>query len=337
MSSFNIHGWERLSSANPNVVEARNEVLRQLSYVPERHRANWEKRLKSKLDHSHLSVRLEIYLHHFFRERGWAIEIEPKLPNTRNSPDFLLTKGQKSMMVEAKAVLGPESERQQDARLMQLTDDLSEKLNRTVLIHPVIDLPSSLPNRHIAGEIERKASEVELLQEFPIEGEHQGQPYLLEVTVLLEEKPTPHSDVGATIGQAFHVDIGHPVRRAIQDKAGKYGEIDIPFVIALWPNLPFHFPDEGDDIIALCGDEEWLPTSSDIIVQHRPNGVFTLKREEGSYRYSHVSAVLICRPDTADVPKIYHNPFAKHPVDIKAFEGIPQCVFYPAMAKRRWL
>ena len=172
MTSFNIHGWERLSGANPNVATVRNEVLRQLGYVPEPHQANWEKGLKNKLDHSHFSVRLEIYLHHFFRERNWAIEIEPTLPNTWNSPDFVLTKGQESIMVEAKTVLGPEPERQRDERLMQLIDDLGGKLNRTVIIHPLIDLPSSLPNRSIAQQIERKASEVELLQEFTVEGEH---------------------------------------------------------------------------------------------------------------------------------------------------------------------
>ena len=280
MSSFNIHGWERLSGPNPNVVAVRNEVLRQLGNVPEPHRANWEKRLKSKRDDSHLSVRLEIYLHHFFRERGWAIEIEPELPDTRNSPDFLLTKGQKSMMVEARSVLGPDSPRQQDARLMQLIDDLSGKLNRTVLIHPLIELPSSLPNRKIAQQIERRASDAELLQEFQVEDEHQGQPYLLQVTVLLEEKPNPLADVGATIGQAFDTDIGRPVRRAIQEKAVKYGEMDVPFVIAILPTLPFHFPDEGDDIAALYGDERWVPDHGGVGIRRIPNGIFTLTREE---------------------------------------------------------
>ncbi len=133
------------------------------------------------------------------------------------------------MMVEAKTVLGAESERQQDSRLLQLMDDLSGKLNRTVLIHPMLDLPSSLPNRRIAADIESKASETELLQEFVVEGEHQGQPYSLAVTAILEDKPTPTADVGATVGQAVNVDIGHPVRKAIQDKASKYGEPRIPY------------------------------------------------------------------------------------------------------------
>ena len=186
MTKFSTQGWGHFSRNLPQVVVARKDVLQQLEEVPEPHRSVWEKRLKSKLDHPHFSVRLEIFLHHFFNERGWQISIEPDLPGTRNSPDFLVSKGEHRMMVEAKTVLGAESERQQDSRLMQLADHLGGKLNRTVLIHPIIDLPSSLPNRRIVAKVEDRASEVELLQEFYIEGEHQGRPYLLEVTVVID-------------------------------------------------------------------------------------------------------------------------------------------------------
>ena len=258
MPTFNIHGWEHLSGDNPSVVAARENILCQLKSVPEPHRTSWEKRLKSKLDHAHFSVRLEIYLYRFFKERDWKIEIEPELSGTSNQPDFVVHKGHHGMMVEAKTVLGTESERQQDDRLKQLMDDLSGKLNRTVLIHPILDLPSSLSNKRIAREIELRASKVELLQEFPVEGEHQGQPYSLEVTVMLEDKPTPATDVGITISQAVGVDIGHPVRSAILDKAKKYGEPDVPLVIAVWPKLPNHFSfGSDDDLVTLYGDKVW--------------------------------------------------------------------------------
>ena len=219
MKRFNVQGWERLSGKNPAVVAAREGVLSQLEPVPEPHRTTWEKRLKSRLDHPHFSVRLEIYLYQFLRERGWLIEIEPELPGTRNRPDFVVNTDNAQMIIEAKTVLGAESERQEDGRLKQLMDDLSGKLNRTVLIHPMLDLPSSLPNKHIASEIESKGSESEVLQEFMVEGEHQGQPYSLEVTVLLEDKPILATDVGAVTGQARGVDIGHAVRKAIIEKA----------------------------------------------------------------------------------------------------------------------
>ena len=338
MRKLNIHGWGHLSGDNAEVVAARNEVLRLLGCVPEPNRSAWEKRLISDLDHPHFSVRLEIYLHQLFKERGWEIEIEPELLGTRNRPDFVVNTGEDRMIVEAKSVLGAESERQQDGRLMQLADDLGGKLNRTVLIHPIIGLPSSLPNRRIAAEIEDRASEVELLQEFWVEGEHEGQSYLLEVTVILEDKPTPTTDVGATIGQAIGVDIGHPVRKAIRDKAKKYGEIDAPFVIVIWPKLPFHFSSSNDDLVALYGDEVWVgPDYSELRVSHKPNGVFTTEGEDGTHRYPHVSAVLFCHPDKTDSPKVYHNPFATRLIGTDVFKGTAQCNIDLTTGKEQWL
>ena len=337
---FNIQGWGHLSGNHPETVEIRRNVLQQLGEVPEPHRSDWKGRLKSKLDHSHFSVRLEIYLHHFFNERGWQTSIEPDLPGTSNRPDFLLSKGEHEIIVEARTVLGAESHRQQDGRLMQLADGLSGKLNRTVLIHPMIDLPSSLPNRRIAAEIENRAFGVELLQEFYIDGEHQGEPYSLKVVVILEDKSSSTADVSVTVGQAVDVEIGRPVREAILQKAKKdYGEIDAPFVIAIWPKLPWHFSgDDDDDLVALYGDKVWVgPDYFDLRVSCKRNGVFTLQREDGTHRHSQVSAVLFCRPDKSDPLRVYHNPFAKRPVRMDVFKGIPQCYIDLATGKAQWL
>ena len=340
MTKYNVPNWEDLSGDNPEFVALRNEALRQLREVPEPHRSIWEGRLKSKLEHSHSSARLEICLHDFFKKRGWEIEIEPELPATKNKPDFLLISGDRKLMVEARAVLGAESERQQDDRLKQLMNDLSGKLNRTVLIHPMFDLPSSLPNRHIAAQMESKASDVGLLQEFLVEGEHQGQPYSLEVTVLLEAKPNQSADVGATVSQAVEVDIGNPVRKALIEKAHKYGEILTPYAIAVWPKLPNHFSfGDDDDMVALYGDKEWVGPSYDQLREvPKSNGAFTTKKEDGTHRYADISAVLFCHPYNTDSSKTYvhHNPFAKRPIGMEVFKGIPQCTIDFATGRAQW-
>lgn len=343
MTKFSIHGWEHLSGDNPEGAEAGNEVIRQLDEVPNPHRLVWEKRLKSKLDHPHFSVRLEVYLHHFFKERGWDIEIEPSLPNTINRPDFVVRSHEEQVIIEAKTVLGAESERNQDHRLRQLADHLTGKINRTILIHPMLDIPSSLPNRRIALEIADRASEAELFQEFLVEGEHQGQQYSLEVTILLSDKPEVDAGVGGLIGEVVEVDVGRPVRRAILDKGGKYGEPHFPFVVAVWPKLPFHFSSrDDDDLVTLYGDKEWKlrdypDRSSTLVSLIKPNGVYTLRAKGGAYRYSHISAVLFCHPDSIDKsPRLYHNPFAARPVNMNVFEGIPQCTIELATGKEQW-
>ena len=341
MTRYRVTNWEDLSGDNPEFVALGNEALQQLREVPEPHRSVWEGRLKSRLEHSHSSARLEVCLYDFFKKRGWRIEIEPELSATKNKPDFLLINENLKVMVEAKAVLGAESERRQDDRLKQLMNDLSGKLNRTVLVHPMLDLPSSLPNKHIAAQIENKASDTGLLQEFLVEGEHQGQPYSLEVTVLLETKPDQSADVGATVSQAVEVDIGNPVRKAIIEKAHKYGEILSPYVIAVWPKLPNHFSFGGDDdMVALYGDKDWAgPSYGQLREVVKPNGVFTAKKDDGAQRYSDISAVLFCHPYNTDSSRIYihHNPFAKRPVGMEVFQGIPQCTIDLATGQAQWV
>ena len=341
MNKYNVRGWDHLSGDKSEIVAVRKEVLWQLAEVSGSHPANWEKRLKSKLDHLHFSVRLELYLHHFFKERGWKVDIEPELPNTTNRPDFLLRDGASEILVEAKALLDSDPVAQQDERLKELADRLSKKLALRVHIHPLIDLPPvSLPYGHIGARIEQRATATavekwksgELLKEFPIEGEHLGHPYSLEVTII----PSPTSGVGGWVTQAHEDNTGNRIREAIKEKAKKYGKPGIPFVIAVWPKMSFYmsgYPSHDDYVALFGGDELWTVTpSGGAESQFGLNGVFYFKNDNGTRRYSHVSAVALYlfRYDT-DPPytgrsllRVYHNPFADYRLNSEVFRGVPQ-------------
>ena len=332
MNKWDIHGWEHLTGDKPEVVEAREEILGQLGGVPEPHRSKWKQRLMGKTDDHHFSVRLELYLHQFFKECSWDIEIEPDLPGTSNHPDFYLLLNRNEVLVEAKTLLDSHAVAQQDTRLYTLADELTKKLNRTVLIHPYFDLPSSLPNRHIAAEIEKRASGTELFHEFRIAGEHQGHPYELEVTILFDHKLTPNQGVGAMVGLVHEANTGQRMREEIINKAGKYGKISNPFVVAIWPNTGLYNQAE-DDLVALRGDEVWsVSLLGEASESFEPNGVFTLKNSDGTHRYSRVSAIAIYQfkydldpPHTGRSSlRVHHNRWAEHPLDLNVFQGVPQ-------------
>ena len=353
MGKFNVHGWEHLSGDKPVIVAAREEISRQLEAVPECHKKTWAKRLKSKQDHPHFSVRLELYLHHFFKERGWEIDIEPKLPGTTNKPDFLLRHGECEMLVEAKTLLDPEPVAQQDERLKGLADGLTKKLKRKIHIHPYFDLPPvNLPYRRIATEIEKRVSDTvvekwksgRLLQEFLIEGEHQAYKYSLEVTII----PSLTAGIGGWVSQVYEDNTGERMREAILEKAAKYGKPTIPFVIAIWPQVLFyssHDPYEDDYVALVGGDEFW--TMTDFVPQFRFNGVFYIRNKDSSRRYSHVSAVAIYLfkhdwnpPHTGRSSlRVYHNPFADFPINTDVFrgEGIRQGVINLDTDKMQWI
>ena len=340
MNMWNVRGWDNLAGANPGIVAAREELMRWLYQVPPgAERDSWRARLTSKLDHPHFSVRLELYLHHFFKERGWEVDIEPELAGANGRPDFRLRWGGYEILVEAKVVLDPILVQQQDLRLKSLADGLSKKLTRAVSIRPLRDLPPNLPYGRIASEIEKKANAVALVQEFKIKGEPQDPPYELEVTIVLEDKPTPHSGVGIAVGQAHDANTGQRMRRAIIDKSRKYGKPDMPLVIMVWPQASlYHSGPENDDLTALAGDIYW----QEMLVR-QSNGVFSQKNEDDSRRYSRVSAVGIYRFswDWRDNPRhdlhVYHNPYADYPVSRSVFQGIPQGFFNMDMDKLAWL
>ncbi len=90
------------------------------------------------------------------------------------------------------------------------------------------------------------------------------------------------------------MDIGNPVRKVIIAIAHKYGEILSPYVIAVWPKLSNHFSfGDDDDMVALYGDKGCEVLSNGQLREVvKPNAVFTAKKDDGTHRYSDISAVL---------------------------------------------
>ncbi|MCK4296236.1 MAG: hypothetical protein KAX28_06220 [Candidatus Marinimicrobia bacterium] len=140
--------------------------------------------------------------------------------------------------------------------------------------------------------------------------------------------PKPPEARGSTelrpiIGQsiAFHeVDTWRAIRDAILSKAGYYGEMNMPFVIAL--NVLRRHVADLEILDALVGQEavQFLKTKSGKHLERvirLPNGVWIGKTGK---RYTRVSAVLIfCNTTPWNVTKskvcLYHNPFAAMPYE----------------------
>lgn len=332
---WDVRGWQRLTvNDDPPLVVARQEFLSWLAEVPEPTRTVWRGRLESRLDHPHLSVRLELFLHHYFRSNDWTTEIEPEMTISPNRPDFRVTHGESRIIMEAKTVLDELNTAQQTQRLRQLADNLKSRLSRDVIIQPLSDLPSSLPNKKIRSEIEQRArTQTEKVVEFNLSDIHLKTLYTLKVVILPRTSDSLEPEgVGGTISGVHTIILGKRIRDALEEKAGKYGLIDTPFTIALYVDtmFPAHTKHELD---ALFGDREWLvPTRGvgDVTERRKPNGFFTSVRE-GKHNYEDVSSVLFYRFKWLEnthvhSAHIYHNPFALKPLNPNLFPGVPQMV-----------
>ena len=333
---WDVRGWKRLTVRDePPLSVVREEFLSWLNEVPDPNRKDLEQRLKNKDDGPHFSARLEIFLHHYFLSSGWEVLSHPTLPNTQNHPDFQVSRDDTRIIVEAKSVLEQPDVVGQENLLRQLADEISRRMKRTIIIESLSELPSGLPANRIRGEIEghsgwQRDADVEAV-EFQVAGDHNGAPYTLNVIGIKSGGAhSPPAGVQGTISPVRKLVIGQQLKEALTLKAGKYGALEGAFVIAV--SCETSFPAETrDELAALFGDEVWnLGADRQVTQSWKPNGLFTLSRQ-GRPRYERVSAIVIYRFKWLEDghehrTHMYHNPYARHPVQPELFPEVPQLV-----------
>ena len=332
---WDVRGWRRLTvHEDPPLVAARQEFLAWLAEVPEPHRVDLGARLRSELDHAHLSARLELFVQHYFRSSGWAVRIHPEVTSSSNRPDFLMEKGDDVLLVECKSVLDQPPLAQQDQRLRQLADNAGKKLGRAVILNPLSDLPPNIPARRIRSWIDRQEipdNTADLL-EFDFWDDYQGQHYGIRAVVpSLDDAEEPLTGVHGLMSQVQTVTTARQLRVALQEKATKYGRLDLPYVIAVSLETKFHRLKHEVD--ALLGDRMVVVPRHDptnVTETRNQNGFFTAPRND-SFGFPQVSAVLVYRFKWLDEGHehrmhIYHNPFAARPIDLGFFPVIPQWI-----------
>ncbi|MCH8898105.1 MAG: hypothetical protein IIC33_07415, partial [Chloroflexi bacterium] len=193
---------------------AKTEFLAWLEEVAEPHQSVWGSRLRSNLDHPHFSVRLELFLHHYFKEHGYKTEIEPEMAVSPNKADFLVLKGSEQYIVEAKVILAQVEISQQHQRLSHLADDLGRKLSGDVIIHPTSTLPGTVSIRRIRSQIEGEiGSGARQVLEFDVSGVHKESSYSLTVIFIPKDiEYDDHHGVKGIISQAHTLKPGSRLR-----------------------------------------------------------------------------------------------------------------------------
>ncbi|MEK7281237.1 MAG: hypothetical protein AAB037_02650, partial [Chloroflexota bacterium] len=138
--------------------------------------------------------------------------------------------------------------------------------------------------------------------------------------------------VGGTVSGWHTLVIGRRVRDALEQKAGKYGSIDMPFVIAVYGAGEWPVRTSNEFNALFGGSELRVPTKGvgKPTWGRKPDGFFVSVRE-GKRHHEHVSAVLFYRFKWQNnghehQMHVYHNPFALKPLRPDLFPGIPQFV-----------
>jgi len=291
---------------------------------------------RSNRDAEHLSAFFELYLYHLFKKQGFEIEVEPEWEQGR--PDFLLTSSEgKRILLEATGIY-PERWFGSANKLEQMViDDLNEHLTSPdFFLHiKIAQAPDNTPPyAQIRRYLQEQLGQLDYdqvvqdalgregmgLKRFPsISWVHDT--WTIEF-IAIPKKNEARGKAGVRpIGSMFYdfswVDSTSALKACINNKYRHYGELNIPYILAM--NVVDIFADEEALLDALFGQEVWnLDFETDTTsISRQPNGAWFGPGGPQKKRVSCICAFWRLRPENMYLvnPVIWHHPFANNPLN----------------------
>lgn len=145
-----------------------------------------------------------------------------------------------------------------------------------------------------------------------------------------------HRPIGIYPMEGGWQDTGSMLRKALERKGTKFGQLHAPYIIAVNSVSAFGF-DRIDQMEALFGKEQLVigPGDREPIMSRKPNGFWA---GPNGPQHKRVSAVLFCQVSPWNVHKaqlcLYHNPWAQHPYDGELNE-CPRAI--PHASRMEWV
>jgi hypothetical protein len=326
-----------LNRSNRDEAEKVRELIEAwLEAYPAEHRKSLVGRLRSQTDEEHVSAVFELLLHALLLWTGHTIvAIEPELGHTPNRPDFLVAAPDGAQFyLEAVTVTGKSKAEVGQERLLSTA---VRAIERAAAPNHFLDLhKQGKPNSPISGKKLRRLlaawigglPEGEAAKDVApfVYAEH-GVTFTVRAFPRLKPAEPGDNPIGISSGEAVWIAPGRDVRGSLEHKASRYGDLDLPFVVAvnvLGHNAEDHLADAlfGSPIAVARplsdGQVEWVMDRERDGVWRGPRGA----------RKTGLSAVLaFSRLDAwnfAGRPvRLWRNPWGSRPLaDLPL--GVPQ-------------
>ena len=316
-------------SARPSITLMRQAIDKYFSRFPVSAASEVRQRFRSKDPVGHRSALFEIVLHEVAIRLGCSLALHPDIPGMSTHPDFGVTESSGSTFFLEAIVPGDSPEERSAAKredevyaLLDQMDLPNFFLHVDIRGTPATPPPISKIREMLREELAKlDPDEVALMprdRRPRWRFEHEGW--------ALDFSPVPKNEARGKAGlrtlaiKSFGMEVVNPeipVRRAVEAKAKRYGDLDRPYVIAV---NALDFNTSSYDVTeALLGDEvtEDIETLDGYVERHRrdDNGAFGRAARP---RNQVVSAVLVfarLRLDTlATCPvRLFHHPWARRP------------------------
>lgn len=338
-------------TAREDFERIRQKLEEWFSHYPKFEKKDLQAAFRSNIDAQHRSALFELLLHEVLIKLNCEIVLHPALPNTSKHPDFLVKPPEGSPFYLEAVLATTESadEVSSQARINAVYDVINRKVDSTnfFLWVDVEGSPESPPSANrIASFLNKELAQLDpeqIADSYESGGmdtlpswrfEYDGWVVNFQP---IPKKPAARSrkgtrPIGAQSTGICSVDHRTPIREAINKKAGRYGELDLPYIIAV--NV-LEAVDNTDIIEALFGKEQYTITFtqshpieiSDTQISRVPDGAWTSNK---GLKNTRVSAVLVAkqlspwRLSKGNV-RLYHNPMAQKPY-FSVLNRLPQAV-----------
>jgi len=272
----------------------RNLLEQWFKYFPSEVQDELQARFRSKDNRQHLAAFFELYFHELLSKSGFSVEIHPTVSNRAAHPDFKVFKdGKPQFYLEATLAALSDTDTSAKARENQIYDTLNRMNSPNFFIGVKVNgaPTTSPPGAKMRSFLEDKLSNLDpdvVAKQFEQGGlevlphwdlEHDG----WQITFFpIPKKPEARGKPGVRpIGlqmQGVRLLTPHVrIRKSIQDKATKYGKLDLPYIVAI--NVIDEFGVDDIDISnALFGEEQVTINFRGNELEHRfwrkPNGAW---------------------------------------------------------------
>lgn len=291
-------------------------------------------RLRSGDDVHFRSASFELFLHEALIKQGFTLTPHPELPNgSPYKPDFLVadTNGHCFYLEAVLATENNELDKGGEARKGAVLDTLAKFPHHNFMIALEDEgSPKSPPSgKKLKNRIHAWLSSLdpdEILEKIdssgldciePLVWSHDGWGLQIRpIPLKAERRGKSPTLIGFGGTGGGWIDAWSPIRDAIKFKGGKYGDLEIPLVVAV--NLDSFHLDRIDEMQALFGQEQIVFTpgsDADPEIRRAPNGAWYGKNGP---QYTRVSAAWIFNDLHASSlaarnSTIYFNPWAALP------------------------
>ena len=303
-------------SGRPEYEKVRVLISDWIAHVPPTERDDFVRRITSGQDVVFHSAFLELYVHELLTATGQSVTFHPELSGTKKRPDFRAvgSRAGKAIVECTVATEDSDKDRAAQARLNTLFDSINRVdcadvfLDLRVAGTPMTPVPGGRWRKKIQKWVDALDYDSLLaMGPVPIDANlpcldlvHDG----LKVSI----KPIPKKSsargkgqrsIGVSSGEGCIVTSHNEIRETVRDKAGRYGRMSCPYVVAV--NCLGELADEEEIFAAMFGHSG-------------------LWKHSGNPAHTRVSAVLAIhhlQPSSVAVApaRLFQNPNAAVPYD----------------------